>query len=118
LYCLHFGISQLMGPEACFGIKLKSQIEKIFRRLLASPCLGTKGTDLLKISDTSFGCLVNRACVYSSLRVYHQNIDSLLDFRTQFLGGFNITVQRKLSLSQVLQLYVCTFQHPSIQDRC
>jgi len=20
LYCLHFGISQLMGPEACFGI--------------------------------------------------------------------------------------------------
>jgi len=20
LYCLHFGIGQLMGPEACFGI--------------------------------------------------------------------------------------------------
>jgi len=56
--------------------------------------------------------------VIKSLRVYHQNIDSLLDFRTQCLGGFNITVQRKLSLSQVLQLYVCTFQHPSIRDRC
>jgi len=40
---------------------LKGQIEKIFRRLLASPRLGTKGTDLLKISGTSFGCLVNRA---------------------------------------------------------
>ena len=41
--------------------KLKCQIAKIFRRLLASPRLGTKGTDLLKISSTSFGCLVNIA---------------------------------------------------------
>ena len=41
--------------------KLKGQIEKIFRRLLVSPRLGTKGTDLLELSCTSFGCLVNRA---------------------------------------------------------
>jgi len=101
LYCLHFGISQLMEPEACFGIfvrvllgwlsnrslyqtfsvnpsllyqavgtqanvakipfKLKGQIKNINRRLLASPRLGTKGTDLLEMSGTSFGCLVNRA---------------------------------------------------------
>jgi len=101
LYCLHFDISQLIEPEACFGIfvwvslgwlskrslyqtipvnpsllyqavgtqanvakipfKLKGQIEKIFRRLLVSPRLGTKGTDLLELSCTSFGCLVNRA---------------------------------------------------------
>jgi len=56
--------------------------------------------------------------VIKSLRVYHENIDSLLDFRTQCLSGFNITAQRKLSLSQALQLYVCMFQHHSIRDRC
>jgi len=104
LYRLHFGISQLMGPEACFGIFVRVmlgwlsnrslyqtcpvnpsllyqavgthanaskccqntfQIErsnwKKNRRLLASPRLGTKGTDLLEMSCTSFGCLVNRA---------------------------------------------------------
>ena len=33
----------------------------MYRRLFASPRLGTKGTDLLKMSDTSFGFLVNRA---------------------------------------------------------
>jgi len=99
LYCLHFGISQLMGPEACFWIfvpgglgwlsnrslyqtfpenpfllyqavgtqanvakipfKLKGQINKICRRLLASPRY--KGTDLLQKSGTSFGCVVNQA---------------------------------------------------------
>ena len=47
--------------------KLKGPIEKIFCRLLASPRLGTKGTDLLKISGTSEGTgtrpdsLANRA---------------------------------------------------------
>jgi len=41
--------------------KLKGQIEKIFGRLLASPRLGTKGMDLLKMSGTSFRCLVNLA---------------------------------------------------------
>jgi len=97
-YCLHFDISQLMGPQACFEIfarvllgwlrnpslcqmfpvyfyqavgtqanvakihfKLKGRIEKIFCRLLVSPRLGTIGTNLLKISGTSFGCPVNPA---------------------------------------------------------
>jgi len=46
---------------AKISFKLKSQIEMIFRRLLASPRLGTKGAGLLKTSGTSFGCLVNRA---------------------------------------------------------
>jgi len=37
-------------------------IWKVFwHRLLASPRLGTKGTDLLEMYGTSFGCLVNRA---------------------------------------------------------
>ena len=56
--------------------------------------------------------------VIKSLRVYHENIDSLLEFRTQCLSGLNITAQRKLSLSQALQLYVCMFQHNSIRDKC
>jgi len=35
--------------------QIEGRIEKIFRCLLASPRLGTKGTDLLKMSGTSFG---------------------------------------------------------------
>jgi len=46
-------------PAAKIPFKLKGQIEHIFRRLLDSPRLGTKGTDLLEMSGTSFGCLVN-----------------------------------------------------------
>ena len=101
LYCLYFGISQLMGPEACFGIFVREglgwlsnwslyqtfssksvpfvpsrgdaskrrktfsiwpfNLKGVWQRLLASPRLGTKGMHLLKISGTSFGCLVNRA---------------------------------------------------------
>jgi len=101
LYCLHFGISQLIGPQACFGIfvpvllgwlsnrslyqifsvnlsllyqavgtqandekKIQSDLsiwKVIWQCLLASPRLGTKGTGLLEMSGTSFGCLVNRA---------------------------------------------------------
>jgi len=41
-------------------LKLNGQTEKIFRPLLASPRLGTKGTDLLKISGTSLSCLVHQ----------------------------------------------------------
>jgi len=52
---------QTVGTQANVAkipFKLKGQIEKIFR---ASPRLGTKGTDLLKISGTTFGHLINRA---------------------------------------------------------
>ena len=41
-------------------VKLKGFVF-VCRRLLASPRLGTKGMDLLKMSSTSFGYLVNRA---------------------------------------------------------
>ena len=55
---------QAVGTQANvakISFKLKSQIEKIFRRLVASPQLCTKETDLLEISGTSFSCLVNQA---------------------------------------------------------
>jgi len=34
LYCLHFGISQLMGPEACFGIFLRVLLSWLSSRSL------------------------------------------------------------------------------------
>lgn len=53
-----------------------------------------------------------------SLRVYQKNIAHLIDFRTRCLEGLSVGVRKALSLAQVLQLYVCCFQHESIRDRC
>ena len=56
--------------------------------------------------------------VIKSLRVYHNNIKSLLDFRTQCTGGLNATTREKLTRAVVLQLYVATWQHESIREQC
>ena len=56
--------------------------------------------------------------VVRSLRVYHHNISSLIDFRATCLGGLNQETRNKLTQAQVLQLYVCAFQHPSIMQQC
>ena len=53
-----------------------------------------------------------------SLRVYHHNVKDLLEFRATCLNGFNQHVRLNLSLAQVLQLYVCSFQHHSILQHC
>jgi len=53
-----------------------------------------------------------------SLRVYQRNIEHLIDFRTRCLEGLSIGTRRSLSLAQVLQLYVCCYQHESIRERC
>ena len=53
-----------------------------------------------------------------SLRVYQKNIEHLIDFRTRCLEGLSVGTRKALSLAQVLQLYVCCFQHESIRDRC
>lgn len=53
-----------------------------------------------------------------SLRVYHHNVQDLLDFRATCLVGFNQHIRANLSLAQVLQLYVASFQHPSILQTC
>jgi hypothetical protein len=56
--------------------------------------------------------------VIKSLRVYHNNIKSLLDFRTQCTGGLNAATREKLTRAVVLQLYVATWQHESIREQC
>jgi hypothetical protein len=56
--------------------------------------------------------------VIKSLRVYHNNIKSLLDFRTQCTGGLNVATRDKLTRAVVLQLYVATWQHESIREQC
>jgi hypothetical protein len=56
--------------------------------------------------------------VIKSLRVYHNNIKSLLDFRTQCTGGLNLATRDKLTRAVVLQLYVATWQHESIREQC
>ena len=56
--------------------------------------------------------------VIKSLRVYHHNLNDLLDFRSTCLLGFNQHVRNNLSLAQILQLYVCSFQHSSILQQC
>ena len=56
--------------------------------------------------------------VIKSLRVYHNNIKSLLDFRTQCTVGVNAKTRDTLTRALVLQLYVATWQHESIREQC
>jgi hypothetical protein len=56
--------------------------------------------------------------VIKSLRVYHNNIKSLLDFRTQCTLGINNAARSNLTQTTVLQLYVATWQHESIREQC
>jgi hypothetical protein len=56
--------------------------------------------------------------VIKSLRVYHNNIKSLLDFRTQCTAGVNAATRNNLTRALVLQLYVATWQHESIREQC
>jgi len=56
--------------------------------------------------------------VIKSLRVYHNNIKSLLDFRVQCTVGVNAATRASLTQALVLQLYVATWQHESIREQC
>jgi hypothetical protein len=56
--------------------------------------------------------------VIKSLRVYHNNIKSLLDFRMQCTVGVNAATRATLTQALVLQLYVATWQHESIREQC
>jgi len=56
--------------------------------------------------------------VIASLRMYTNNIKHLIDFRAQCLDGLNVKARQELSQAQILQLYICCFQHESIRDRC
>lgn len=49
-----------------------------------------------------------------SVRVYRNNITTLVDFRATCLRGLSARQRDSLSLVNVFQLYVVVFQHPSI----
>jgi hypothetical protein len=56
--------------------------------------------------------------VIKSLRVYHNNIKSLIDFRTQCMLGVSTAARSGLTQALVLQLYCATWQHESIRELC
>ena len=50
-----------------------------------------------------------------NIRVYLNNIPQLVDFRMSCLKGLSQTHRKSLTLINILQLYICVFQHPSIR---
>jgi hypothetical protein len=56
--------------------------------------------------------------VIDSLRVYNNKIKSLIDFSTRCLQGINQKARESLSIVQVLQLYISSYQHKSIMWEC
>jgi hypothetical protein len=56
--------------------------------------------------------------VIKSIRVYHNNIKSLLDFRMQCTVGVNTATRANLTQALLVQLYVATWQHQSIREQC
>jgi len=49
-----------------------------------------------------------------SVRIYKHCINNLIDFRSQCLQGFNVKTRTGFSLAQIVQLYICCFQHKSV----
>jgi len=49
-----------------------------------------------------------------SVRIYKHCIGNLIDFRAQCLQGFNVKTRTGFSLAQIVQLYICCFQHKSV----
>jgi len=56
--------------------------------------------------------------VIDSLRVYSHKIRHLIDFSSKCLQGINQKARESLSIVQVLQLYISSYQHPSIMWEC
>lgn len=56
--------------------------------------------------------------VIRSLRVYRNNVTSLLDFHTSCLAGLPQRKRQDLSVVNVFQLYVAANQHDSIWKQC
>jgi hypothetical protein len=56
--------------------------------------------------------------IIKSLRVYLHNISNLIDFRVSCLQGLTRQLRESLSMSQILQLYVACYQHPSVVQEC
>lgn len=75
---------------------------------------------LRKIDGQSVDHIDHRAItsVIGSIRLYSHNISSLIDFRTNCLHGINQSHRKTLSMAQILQLYICCYQHESIREIC
>lgn len=77
-----------------------------------------------EMCDKAAGCTVESIdasainMVVSSLRVYQYRIKTLIDFSSQCLQGINQKKRQALSVVQILQLYIASFQHPSIWEKC
>lgn len=56
--------------------------------------------------------------VIQSICLYHHNVTSLVDFRLLCLTGISHTYRKNLSLAQIVQLYVCCYQHVSVREEC
>lgn len=56
--------------------------------------------------------------VIQGIRLYSHNVKTLVDFRAQCLSGLSQRFKKTLNMAQILQLYVCCFQHPSIMEAC
>ena len=56
--------------------------------------------------------------VVNSLRVYNTKIKHLIDFRSKCLQGLNQKTRNSLSIVQVLQLYIASYQQDHIRWDC
>lgn len=56
--------------------------------------------------------------VIDSLRLYKNNLRTLIDFSGSCLRGVNQKTRQSLSIVQILQLYISIFQHDTIWKEC
>jgi len=75
-------------------------------------------TSYLALKELSTIDIAPINAVIGSLRLYTNNIKHLIDFRVLCLEGLNVKARQSLSQAQILQLYICCYQHASIRDRC
>jgi len=75
-------------------------------------------TSYLALQELSTIDIAPINAVIGSLRLYTNNIKHLIDFRVQCLEGLNVKARQSLTPAQILQLYICCYQHVSIRDRC
>ena len=67
----------------------------------------------LPVYDAS--CLIR---VIHSVRVYNYQIPDLLDFRQECLNGLSIMQRKKLTIPEMVKLYISCWQHESIRQEC
>jgi hypothetical protein len=81
----------------------------VYARLYTQELCERSKTVLIDVIDVSA-----LKMVIDSLRLYTSNMKVLIDFSTRCLQGINEQSRQKLSLVQVLQLYVACYQHDSV----